>query len=127
MFLLYLHSNLAVSLIGAFSSISFFLCFSLYMSHWMLIKVIVPFAVYTFCNENEALSAVSSSPESFHVAIVEVMNGVWRFFTTSFFFLGGGVEKQLKCIFQMLMICSRHMADLRHYLIVVLALVLVAY
>ncbi|MBA0861775.1 hypothetical protein Goshw_000671 [Gossypium schwendimanii] len=28
--------------------------------------------VYTFCNENEALSAVSSRPESFHVAIVEL-------------------------------------------------------
>ena len=30
-------------------------------------------AVSTFCNENEALSAVSSKPDSFHVAIVEVM------------------------------------------------------
>ncbi|KAE8677417.1 tobamovirus multiplication protein 2A-like isoform X1 [Hibiscus syriacus] len=30
------------------------------------------YIVYTFCNENEALSAVSSRPESFHVAIVEV-------------------------------------------------------
>ncbi|XP_039057357.1 two-component response regulator-like APRR2 [Hibiscus syriacus] len=30
------------------------------------------YIVYSFCNENEALSAVSSRPESFHVAIVEV-------------------------------------------------------
>ncbi|XWS38710.1 hypothetical protein CRYUN_Cryun19dG0154400 [Craigia yunnanensis] len=41
------------------------------------------YIVYTFSNENEALSAVSSRPESFHVAIVEVsMNnniGSFRF------------------------------------------------
>lgn len=32
------------------------------------------FAVYAFRDENEAISAVSSRPESFHVAIVEVIN-----------------------------------------------------
>ncbi|XVF52408.1 hypothetical protein PTKIN_Ptkin05aG0016000 [Pterospermum kingtungense] len=41
------------------------------------------YIVYTFCNENEALSAVSSRPESFHVAIVEVStnnnNGSFKF------------------------------------------------
>ena len=29
--------------------------------------------VSAFCNENEAMSAISNKPESFHVAIVEVM------------------------------------------------------
>lgn len=29
--------------------------------------------VVTFCNENDALSAILSKPETFHVAIVEVM------------------------------------------------------
>jgi hypothetical protein len=33
-----------------------------------------PFSVYTFCNENEALSAISNEPGSFHVAIVEVIS-----------------------------------------------------
>ncbi|XVE57496.1 hypothetical protein DITRI_Ditri04bG0095600 [Diplodiscus trichospermus] len=45
------------------------------------------YIVYTFCNENEALSAVSSTPESFHVAIVEVStndkNGSFRFLETA--------------------------------------------
>ncbi|XP_022732092.1 two-component response regulator-like APRR2 [Durio zibethinus] len=45
------------------------------------------YIVYTFCNENEALSAVSSSPESFHVAIVEVStnnnNGSFKFLETA--------------------------------------------
>ncbi|GLT91184.1 hypothetical protein SLE2022_090840 [Rubroshorea leprosula] len=44
------------------------------------------YAVSTFCNENEALSAVSSRPESFHVAIVEVNvcneNGSFKFLET---------------------------------------------
>ena len=30
-------------------------------------------AVVTYCNENDALLAISSEPEMFHVAIVEVM------------------------------------------------------
>ncbi|CAN4099758.1 unnamed protein product [Withania somnifera] len=33
------------------------------------------YIVYTFCNENEALSAISSKSEVFHVAIVEVSSG----------------------------------------------------
>ncbi|KAF6135364.1 hypothetical protein GIB67_027238 [Kingdonia uniflora] len=33
------------------------------------------YIVSTFCNENEALTAVSSKPESFHVAIIEVNTG----------------------------------------------------
>ncbi|GMJ00269.1 PSEUDO-RESPONSE REGULATOR 2 [Hibiscus trionum] len=41
------------------------------------------YIVYTFCNENEALSAISSRPDSFHVAIVEVNtnnnNGSFKF------------------------------------------------
>ncbi|XP_007039580.2 PREDICTED: two-component response regulator-like APRR2 [Theobroma cacao] len=45
------------------------------------------YIVYTFCNENEALSAVSSRPESFHVAIVEVNtnnnNGSFKFLETA--------------------------------------------
>ncbi|MBA0737141.1 hypothetical protein Gogos_010617 [Gossypium gossypioides] len=45
------------------------------------------YIVYTFCNENEALSAVSSRPESFHVAIVEVCtnsnNGGFKFLETA--------------------------------------------
>ncbi|XVF10989.1 hypothetical protein REPUB_Repub07fG0230400 [Reevesia pubescens] len=45
------------------------------------------YIVYTFCNENEALSAVSSRPESFHVAIVEVStnnsNGSFKFLETA--------------------------------------------
>ncbi|KAK8497344.1 hypothetical protein V6N12_064033 [Hibiscus sabdariffa] len=45
------------------------------------------YIVYTFCNENEALSAVSSRPESFHVAIVEVStsrnNGGLKFLETA--------------------------------------------
>lgn len=31
------------------------------------------FSVFTFCDEKEALSAISKKPESFHVAIVEVV------------------------------------------------------
>lgn len=34
----------------------------------------VSVAVSTFCNETEALSAFSSKPQSFHLAIVEVMS-----------------------------------------------------
>ncbi|KAL4385244.1 hypothetical protein GQ457_15G008640 [Hibiscus cannabinus] len=45
------------------------------------------YIVYPFCNENEALSAVSSRPESFHVAIVEVNtnnnNGSFKFLETA--------------------------------------------
>ncbi|XP_021295704.1 two-component response regulator-like APRR2 isoform X2 [Herrania umbratica] len=45
------------------------------------------YIVYTFCNQNEALSAVSSRPESFHVAIVEVStsnnNGSFKFLETA--------------------------------------------
>ncbi|KAG4117187.1 hypothetical protein ERO13_D12G213200v2 [Gossypium hirsutum] len=45
------------------------------------------YIVYTFCNENEALSAVSSRPESFHVAIVEIntnkKNGSFKFLETA--------------------------------------------
>ncbi|GMI63941.1 hypothetical protein HRI_000063400 [Hibiscus trionum] len=45
------------------------------------------YIVYTFCNENEALSAVSSRPESFHVAIIEVStinnNGSFKFLETA--------------------------------------------
>ncbi|KAL4323269.1 hypothetical protein GQ457_11G021320 [Hibiscus cannabinus] len=45
------------------------------------------YIVYTFCNENEALSAVSSRPESFHAAIVEVStssnNGGLKFLETA--------------------------------------------
>ncbi|KAJ8774472.1 hypothetical protein K2173_016918 [Erythroxylum novogranatense] len=45
------------------------------------------YSVSTFCNENEALSAVSSKSESFHVAIVEVTssdsNGCFRFLETA--------------------------------------------
>ncbi|XVF51911.1 hypothetical protein PTKIN_Ptkin04bG0222700 [Pterospermum kingtungense] len=45
------------------------------------------YIVYTFSNENEALSAVSSRPESFHVAIVEVStnnsDGSFRFLETA--------------------------------------------
>ncbi|KAH1106520.1 hypothetical protein J1N35_010288 [Gossypium stocksii] len=45
------------------------------------------YIVYTFCNENEALSAVSSRPESFHVAIVEVCtnsnDGGFKFLETA--------------------------------------------
>ncbi|XWS62095.1 hypothetical protein CRYUN_Cryun07bG0181800 [Craigia yunnanensis] len=45
------------------------------------------YIVHTFCNENEALSAVSSRPESFHVAIVEVStknnNGSFSFLETA--------------------------------------------
>ncbi|KAK8341693.1 hypothetical protein V6Z11_A08G185800 [Gossypium hirsutum] len=45
------------------------------------------YIVYTFCNENEALAAVSSRPESFHVAIVEVCtnsnNGGFKFLETA--------------------------------------------
>ncbi|GLU05453.1 hypothetical protein SLE2022_225540 [Rubroshorea leprosula] len=45
------------------------------------------YIVSTFCNENEALSAVSSRPESFHVAIVEVTasndNGNFKFLETA--------------------------------------------
>ncbi|KAK4364540.1 hypothetical protein RND71_015898 [Anisodus tanguticus] len=41
------------------------------------------YIVYSFCNENEALSAISSKSEGFHVAIVEVSadnsDGVLRF------------------------------------------------
>lgn len=33
--------------------------------------------VVTYCNENDALSAISSKPETFHVAIVEVMVDYW--------------------------------------------------
>ncbi|KAE8725646.1 Two-component response regulator-like APRR2 [Hibiscus syriacus] len=44
------------------------------------------YIVHTFCNENEAISAVSSKPESFHVAIVEVStnnnNGGFKFLET---------------------------------------------
>jgi len=32
------------------------------------------YTVSIFCDVNEALSAVSSTPEDFHIAIVEVMN-----------------------------------------------------
>ncbi|KAL4341603.1 hypothetical protein GQ457_08G025590 [Hibiscus cannabinus] len=45
------------------------------------------YIVYTFCNENEALSAISSRPESFHVAVVEVNtssnNGGLKFLETA--------------------------------------------
>ncbi|KAL4346774.1 hypothetical protein GQ457_17G020290 [Hibiscus cannabinus] len=45
------------------------------------------YIVYTFCDKNEALSAVSSRPESFHVAIVEVSidnnNGSFKFLETA--------------------------------------------
>ncbi|XP_039046719.1 two-component response regulator-like APRR2 isoform X1 [Hibiscus syriacus] len=45
------------------------------------------YIVYTFCDENEAISAVSSRPESFHVAIVEVStnnnNGSFKFLETA--------------------------------------------
>ncbi|XWS49210.1 hypothetical protein CRYUN_Cryun13aG0144300 [Craigia yunnanensis] len=45
------------------------------------------YIVYTFCNENDALSAVSSRPQWFHVAIVEVStnnnNGSLRFLETA--------------------------------------------
>ncbi|KAK8520762.1 hypothetical protein V6N13_076898 [Hibiscus sabdariffa] len=45
------------------------------------------YIVYTFCDENEALLAVSSRPESFHVAIVEVSidnnNGSFKFLETA--------------------------------------------
>ncbi|KAE8671716.1 Two-component response regulator-like APRR2 [Hibiscus syriacus] len=44
------------------------------------------YIVYTFCDENEAISAVSSRPESFHLAIVEVStnnnNGSFKFLET---------------------------------------------
>lgn len=44
------------------------------------------YIVSTFCNENEALSAISSKPESFHVAIVEIStgnNGSFKFLETA--------------------------------------------
>ncbi|KAJ6942949.1 two-component response regulator-like APRR2 isoform X3 [Populus alba x Populus x berolinensis] len=45
------------------------------------------YIVYTFCNENEALSAISNEPGSFHVAIVEVStsnsNGSFKFLETA--------------------------------------------
>lgn len=45
------------------------------------------YIVSTFCNENEALSAISDKPESFHVAIVEVntnnSNGSFKFLETA--------------------------------------------
>ncbi|CAK7356198.1 unnamed protein product [Dovyalis caffra] len=41
------------------------------------------YIVYTFCNENEALSAISNEPGNFHVALVEVsgsnVNGSFKF------------------------------------------------
>ncbi|KAF9685500.1 hypothetical protein SADUNF_Sadunf03G0061100 [Salix dunnii] len=45
------------------------------------------YIVYTFCNENEALSAISNEPGSFHVALVEVStsnsNGSFKFLETA--------------------------------------------
>lgn len=46
--------------------------------YFCILEIIPPWLFFfspvsTFCNENEALSAISSKPESFHVAIVEVM------------------------------------------------------
>lgn len=43
---------------------------------------LMDYVVFTFCNENEALSAIASKPDSFHIAMVEVStssNGSFEF------------------------------------------------
>ncbi|XP_056160496.1 two-component response regulator-like APRR2 isoform X2 [Syzygium oleosum] len=47
---------------------------------------LMDYIVFTFCNEDEALSAVASKPDSFHIAMVEVntrSNGSFKFLETA--------------------------------------------
>lgn len=52
----------------------FFFCCSCLPFVDLLSKLLGLCTVSAFCDENEALSAFSSRPESFHIAIVEVMH-----------------------------------------------------
>lgn len=63
-------------------------------------NIIMSIAVTTFCNETEALSAFSSNPQSFQVAIVEVLNLNEAITPFSYF------QRNLTCFFGALILVS---------------------